>query len=77
MARMTTDELTEQLLTSANQLIRGVDLVVDPDEKLQVATLALRAGRRAKASAAYASGRCISRPAWHFSTNGTGAATTS
>jgi len=55
MARMTTDELTEQLFDVANQLIRGVDLVVDPDEKLQVATLALRAGRRAKASAAYAS----------------------
>jgi PAS domain S-box-containing protein len=55
LARMTNDELTEHLFDVANQFNRGVGLVVDRDEKAQVATLALRAGRRAKASAAYAS----------------------
>ncbi|HWN51000.1 MAG TPA: AAA family ATPase, partial [Xanthobacteraceae bacterium] len=55
LARMTTDELTEHLFEVANQFNRGAALVVDREEKSQVATLALRAGRRAKASAAYSS----------------------
>jgi PAS domain S-box-containing protein len=55
LARMTTDELTEHLFEVANQFNRGAALLVDRKEKLQVAALALRAGRRAKASAAYAS----------------------
>jgi predicted ATPase/signal transduction histidine kinase/CheY-like chemotaxis protein len=57
LANMTADELTEQLLEVANQFNRGGTLIVDPDEKAQVATINLRAGRKAKASAAYASAR--------------------
>jgi PAS domain S-box-containing protein len=55
LSRMTTDELTERLFEVANQFNRGAALLADRDEKAQVATLDLRAGRRAKASAAYAS----------------------
>jgi PAS domain S-box-containing protein len=57
LANMTTDELTEQLFEVANQFNRGATLIVDRDEKAQVATINLRAGRKAKASAAYASAR--------------------
>jgi len=52
---MTADELAEHLFDVANQLNRGAALLVDRDEKAQVATINLRAGRKAKASAAYAS----------------------
>ena len=52
---MTADELAEHLFDVANQLNRGAALLVDRDEKAQVATIDLRAGRKAKASAAYAS----------------------
>ena len=55
LASMTADELTEHLFDIANQLNRGAALLVDPDEKAQVATINLRAGRKAKASTAYAS----------------------
>jgi len=55
LARMKTDELTEHLFEVANQFNRGAALLVDRDEQAQVATLAMRAGRRAKGSAAYAS----------------------
>ncbi|MDB4871040.1 MAG: multi-sensor signal transduction multi-kinase [Gemmatimonadales bacterium] len=55
LARMTPDQLTEHLFDVANQFMRGAALVVDRDERTQVATLALRAGRSAKSSAAYAS----------------------
>ena len=41
----------------ANHFNRGGALIVDPDEKTQVAAIHLRAGRVAKASAAYASAR--------------------
>ena len=41
----------------ANQLNRGTGVLVDRDEKIYTATLNLRAGRKAKASAAYASAR--------------------
>ena len=54
---MTADQLAEHLFDVANQLNRGATLLVDRDEKAQVATIELRAGRKAKASAAYASGR--------------------
>jgi PAS domain S-box-containing protein len=55
LAGMTADELTEQLFEVANQLNRGSALLVDPEEKSQVATINLRTGRKAKASAAHAS----------------------
>jgi PAS domain S-box-containing protein len=54
---MTADELAEHLFDVANQLNRGAALLVDPDEKAQVAAIDLRAGRKAKASAAFASAR--------------------
>jgi PAS domain S-box-containing protein len=57
LANMTADELTEQLFEVANQFYRGAALIVDHDEKTRVATINLRAGRRAKASAAYVSAR--------------------
>ena len=54
---MTADGLAEHLFDVANQLNRGAALLIDRDEKAQVATIDLRAGRKAKASAAYASAR--------------------
>src|SRR5882762_3081617 len=53
---MTADQLAEHLFDVANQLNRGAALLIDRDEKEQVATINLRAGRKAKASAAYESG---------------------
>ena len=55
LANMTPDSLAEHLFDVANQLNRSVALLIDRDEKAQVATIHLRAGRKAKASAAYAS----------------------
>jgi predicted ATPase len=55
LASMTADGLAEHLFDVANQLNRGAALLIDCDEKAQVATIDLRAGRKAKASAAYAS----------------------
>ena len=55
LGSMTADELGEHLFDVANQLNRSTALVIDPDEKAQVATIDLRAGRKAKASAAFAS----------------------
>jgi predicted ATPase len=52
---MTADELAEHLFDVANQLSRGAALVIDRDEKAQVAAIDLRAWRKAKASEAYAS----------------------
>ena len=52
---MTADELTEHLFDVANQFNRGAARLIDRGEKRQVATIALRAGRKAQASAAYAS----------------------
>jgi PAS domain S-box-containing protein len=57
LASMTADELSEHLFDVANQLSRGAGRLIDRDEKAQVATINLRAGRKAKASAAYASAR--------------------
>ena len=55
LASLTTDGVTEHLFLVANQLNRGAALLVDHDEKVKVAVVDLRAGRKAKASAAYAS----------------------
>ena len=57
LASMTPDQLAEHLFDVTNQLNRGAALLIDRDEKAQVATIDLRAGRKAKASAAYASAR--------------------
>jgi PAS domain S-box-containing protein len=53
LSGMTEDELTENLFDVANQFNRGAELLIDLDEKAQVATIDLQAGRKAKASAAY------------------------
>jgi PAS domain S-box-containing protein len=55
LASMAQDELAEHLFGVASQLNRGAALLVDRDEKAAVATINLRAGRKAKASTAYAS----------------------
>jgi predicted ATPase/signal transduction histidine kinase/GAF domain-containing protein len=55
LSSMTADGLTEQLFEVSNQLNRGGRLIVDRDEKARVAAINLRAGRKAKASTAYAS----------------------
>jgi PAS domain S-box-containing protein len=57
LASMTAQELVEHVFDVANQFNRGAARLVDRDEKAQVAAVDLRAGRRAKASAAYASAR--------------------
>jgi PAS domain S-box-containing protein len=57
LATMSEDQLAEHLFDVANQLNRGAVLLVDRDEQEEVATFNLRTGRRAKASAAYASAR--------------------
>jgi PAS domain S-box-containing protein len=57
LAGMTANQLAENLFDVANQLNRGAPLLIDRDEKAQVATIDLRAGRKAKASAAYTSAR--------------------
>jgi predicted ATPase/GAF domain-containing protein len=57
LANLTAEGLTAQLFEVASQFNRGTALIVDRDEKAQVATLNLRAGRKAKTSAAYASAR--------------------
>jgi PAS domain S-box-containing protein len=55
LASMTADQLAEHLFDVANQFNRGAARLIDRDEKAQVAMIDLRAGRKAKASAAYAS----------------------
>jgi PAS domain S-box-containing protein len=55
LASMTVDGLAEHLFEVANQFNWGAALLIDRNEKRQVATLDLRVGRKAKASAAYAS----------------------
>ena len=54
-ARMTAYEIDRHLFDLANQFNRGAGLLNDPDEKARVANIHLRAGRKAKAAAAYAS----------------------
>jgi signal transduction histidine kinase len=55
LASMTSDQLAEHLFDVANQLNQGAARLIDRDGKAEVATINLRAGRKAKASAAYAS----------------------
>ncbi|MDB5763298.1 MAG: hypothetical protein JWQ21_2293, partial [Herminiimonas sp.] len=55
LAGMAADELAAHLFDVANQFNRGAALLAERDEKAQVAAIDLRAGRKAKASAAYAS----------------------
>jgi PAS domain S-box-containing protein len=55
LASMTADQLAEHLFDVANQFNRGAARLIDRDEKARVATIDLRAGQKAKASAAYAS----------------------
>jgi predicted ATPase/signal transduction histidine kinase len=51
------DHLVDQLLVVANQLNRGAALLIDRSDRALVATIDLRAGRKAKASAAFASAK--------------------
>jgi PAS domain S-box-containing protein len=55
LSNIVADQLAERLFDVANQFNRGAALLVDQDEKAQVAAINLRAGRKAKASTAYAS----------------------
>jgi PAS domain S-box-containing protein len=55
LASMTADSLAEHPFDVVNQLNRGATRLVERDEKTQVAAINLRAGRKAKASAAFAS----------------------
>jgi PAS domain S-box-containing protein len=57
LASMTADRLAEHLFNVASQLNRGAALLVDVKEKADIAAINLSAGRKAKASAAYASAR--------------------
>jgi PAS domain S-box-containing protein len=54
---MTADGLAEHLFDVANHFNRGAALLFDRDEKVHAAAIDLRAGRKAKASGAYASAR--------------------
>jgi predicted ATPase len=51
----TEEGLADHLFDVANHFKRGAALLIDRDEKVNVATIDLSAGRKAKASAAYAS----------------------
>jgi PAS domain S-box-containing protein len=57
LASLTADQLVEHLFDVANQFNRSTVLLVDQNEKTDIAALNLRTGRKAKASAAYASAR--------------------
>jgi PAS domain S-box-containing protein len=57
LATMSEDQLDEHMFDVANQLNRGAGGLADRNEKAEVATFNLRTGRKAKASAAYASAR--------------------
>jgi predicted ATPase len=54
MSMMPLDELAESIFDIVNQLNRGIALISDRNEKQRVAELNLRAGKKAKASTAYA-----------------------
>jgi PAS domain S-box-containing protein len=57
LASITAERLSKHLFEVANQLNRGAELLIDHNEKVHVAVIDLKAGRKAKASAAYASAR--------------------
>jgi predicted ATPase/signal transduction histidine kinase len=54
-SKIQANELAERLFDVADQFNRGAARLIERDEKAQVATINLRAGRKAKASAAYGS----------------------
>jgi PAS domain S-box-containing protein len=55
IGKMTRDQVTEKIFDIVNQFNAGPSLITDAHEKEQVAELNLEAGRKAKASTAYAS----------------------
>ncbi|HVK79411.1 MAG TPA: diguanylate cyclase, partial [Verrucomicrobiae bacterium] len=55
LASLSEAELDTRLFDVANQFNRGAALLVDPQERAKIAEINLRAGRKAKASIAYAS----------------------
>jgi len=57
LASLTKEGLADHLFDVANQFNRSAELLIDHNEKVQVAGIDLRAGRKAKESAAYASAR--------------------
>jgi predicted ATPase/signal transduction histidine kinase len=57
LANFKPDGPAEHLFDVANQFSRSAALLIDHDEKVHVAAIDLRAGRKAQASAAYASAR--------------------
>jgi PAS domain S-box-containing protein len=57
LGKMTADQLAEHLFDLANHLNRGAPLLTQREEKVRVAEIDLRAGRKAKASVAYMSAR--------------------
>jgi tetratricopeptide (TPR) repeat protein len=57
LANMTPDQLADHLFDVANQLNQSAARLIERDEKTQVAAIDLRAGRKAKGSAAFASAR--------------------
>ncbi|HEX4267369.1 MAG TPA: AAA family ATPase [Steroidobacteraceae bacterium] len=57
LAGLTAGDLANHLFDVANQMNRGASLLTDHVERVQVAGIGLRAGRQAKASAAYTSAR--------------------
>jgi predicted ATPase/signal transduction histidine kinase len=57
LANLPADELAQHPFDVANQLNRGAARLIDREEKAQVATIDLHAGRKAKTSAAYTSAR--------------------
>ncbi|MGA8058083.1 MAG: AAA family ATPase, partial [Candidatus Binataceae bacterium] len=58
IAAMPADKIAERIFNLVNQFNRGAALISDPNEKQRVAELNLHAGRKAKASTAYAAA-CI------------------
>jgi signal transduction histidine kinase len=57
LASLSADQFAEHQFDVASQLNRGAGLLINRDEKVQVAAIDLRVGRKAKGSAAYASAR--------------------
>ena len=55
LSRAPADKLGEHLFDLANQFNQSAGRLIDRDEKVQVATIDLRAGKKAKAATAYAS----------------------
>lgn len=54
LEKLSTEKQEEKLFDIVNQFNLGIDLIIKPQEKVELATLNLKAGRKAKSSAAYA-----------------------